>query len=79
MKKILVTRKLLKECEEKALKMFEELFLVQIASYDEAIKFVNEEMTEMISTLRIFETYQKIIQSNDMMNDQSVNTIGRVG
>ena len=38
-----------------------------------------EEMTEMISTLRIFETYQKIIQSNDMMNDQSVNTIGRVG
>ena len=38
-----------------------------------------KEMTEMISTLRIFETYQKIIQSNDNMNDQSVNTIGRVG
>ena len=29
---------------QKALKMFEELFLVQIASYDEAIKFVNEEI-----------------------------------
>ena len=38
-----------------------------------------EEMTEMISTLRIFETYQKMIQSIDTMNDQSVNTIGRVG
>ena len=38
-----------------------------------------EEMTEMISTLRVFESYQKIIQSIDMMNDQSVNTIGRVG
>ena len=42
------------------------------------VSTVNE-MTEMISTLRIFETYQKIIQSNDNMNDQSVNTIGRVG
>ena len=38
-----------------------------------------EEMTEMIGTVRIFETYQKIIQSIDSMNDQSVNTIGRVG
>ncbi len=38
-----------------------------------------EEMTEMIGTLRIFETYQKVIQSIDSMNDQSVNTIGRVG
>ena len=38
-----------------------------------------EEMTEMIGTLRIFETDQKIIQSIDSMNDQSVNTIGRVG
>jgi len=38
-----------------------------------------EEMTEMIGTLRIFESYQKIIQSIDSMNDQSVNTIGRVG
>jgi flagellar basal-body rod protein FlgF len=38
-----------------------------------------EEMTEMIGTLRIFESYQKVIQSIDSMNDQSVNTIGRVG
>lgn len=38
-----------------------------------------EEMAEMIGTLRIFETYQKMIQSIDSMNDQSVNTIGRVG
>jgi len=38
-----------------------------------------EEMTEMIGTLRLFETYQKIIQSIDSMDDQSVNTIGRVG
>lgn len=38
-----------------------------------------EEMTEMISTLRLFETYQKMIQSIDSMDDQSVNTIGRVG
>ena len=36
-------------------------------------------MAEMIGTLRIFETYQKMIQSIDTMNDQSVNTIGRVG
>ena len=38
-----------------------------------------EEMTEMVGTLRIFESYQKIIQSIDSMNDQSVNTIGSVG
>jgi flagellar basal-body rod protein FlgF len=38
-----------------------------------------EEMTEMISTVRMFETYQKMIQSIDSMDDQSVNTIGRVG
>ena len=38
-----------------------------------------EEMSEMIGTLRIFESYQKVIQSIDSMNDQSVNTIGRVG
>ena len=45
----------------------------------EKIEKVKEEMTEMIGTLRIFESYQKIIQSIDSMNDQSVNTIGRVG
>jgi flagellar basal-body rod protein FlgF len=38
-----------------------------------------EEMTEMVGTLRLFETYQKMIQSIDSMDDQSVNTIGRVG
>jgi flagellar basal-body rod protein FlgF len=38
-----------------------------------------EEMTEMLSTLRLFETYQKMIQAIDSMDDQSVNNIGRVG
>lgn len=38
-----------------------------------------EEMTEMLATLRLFETYQKMIQSIDSMDDQSVNNIGRVG
>jgi flagellar basal-body rod protein FlgF len=38
-----------------------------------------DEMTNMISTLRLFETYQKMIQSIDNMDDQSVNSIGRVG
>tara|TARA_B100000686_G_C16659251_1_gene899963 strand:+ start:322 stop:1113 length:792 start_codon:yes stop_codon:yes gene_type:complete len=38
-----------------------------------------DEMTNMISTLRLFETYQKMIQSIDSMDDQSVNNIGRVG
>jgi len=36
-------------------------------------------MTNMISTLRLFETYQKMIQSIDNMDDQAVNSIGRVG
>ena len=38
-----------------------------------------EEMTDMLATLRLFETYQKMIQSIDSMDDQSVNNIGRVG
>jgi flagellar basal-body rod protein FlgF len=38
-----------------------------------------DEMTNMISTLRLFETYQKMIQSIDNMDDQSVNSIGRIG
>lgn len=38
-----------------------------------------EEMTDMLATLRLFETYQKLIQSIDSMDDQSVNDIGRVG
>ena len=40
---------------------------------------VVEEMTDMLATLRLFETYQKMIQSIDSMDDQSVNDIGRVG
>lgn len=38
-----------------------------------------EEMTDMLATLRLFETYQKMIQSIDSMDDQSVNNIGRIG
>lgn len=38
-----------------------------------------EEMTDMMATLRLFETYQKMIQSIDSMDDQAVNNIGRVG
>ena len=38
-----------------------------------------DEMTNMISTVRLFEAYQKIIQSIDNMNEQSVNSIGRIG
>jgi flagellar basal-body rod protein FlgF len=38
-----------------------------------------DEMTNMISTLRLFETYQKMIQSIDNMDEQSVNSIGRIG
>jgi len=40
---------------------------------------VVEEMTDMLATLRLFETYQKMIQSIDSMDDQSVNDIGRIG
>ncbi|MBL7021559.1 MAG: hypothetical protein ISR86_13605 [Nitrospinaceae bacterium] len=38
-----------------------------------------EEMTDMLATLRLFETYQKMIQSIDSMDEQSANNIGRVG
>jgi len=37
-----------------------------------------EEMTNMITTLRAFEAYQKIIQSIDEADDQAVNAIGRL-
>jgi flagellar basal-body rod protein FlgG len=37
------------------------------------------EMTQMIETLRLFEAYQKIIQSIDEADDQSVNNLARVG
>lgn len=36
------------------------------------------EMTKMIETLRQLEAYQKIIQSIDEVNDQSVNNLGQV-
>ncbi|QPJ64443.1 MAG: flagellar basal-body rod protein FlgF [Candidatus Nitrohelix vancouverensis] len=38
-----------------------------------------EEMTDMISTMRAFEAYQKVIQAIDGADEQSVNNIGRVG
>lgn len=38
-----------------------------------------KEMTEMITTMRAFEAYQKIIQSIDEADDQAVNAIGRLG
>lgn len=38
-----------------------------------------QEMTEMITTLRAFEAYQKVIQSIDQADDLSVNTLGRIG
>jgi len=37
-----------------------------------------EEMTKMITTIRAFEAYQKVIQSLDEADDQAVNSIGRV-
>lgn len=39
---------------------------------------VIEEMTKMIETVRQLEAYQKIIQSIDEADEQSVNNIGRV-
>ena len=37
-----------------------------------------EEMTNMITAIRGFEAYQKVIQSLDEVDDQAVNSIGRV-
>ena len=37
-----------------------------------------EEMTKMITTIRAFEAYQKVIQTLDEADDQAVNAIGRV-
>ncbi len=39
---------------------------------------VIHEMTQMIETVRQLEAYQKIIQSIDEADDQSVNSLGRV-
>jgi flagellar basal-body rod protein FlgF len=37
-----------------------------------------EEMTKMITTLRAFEAYQKVIQAIDGADDLAVNSIGRI-
>ena len=37
-----------------------------------------EEMTNMITAIRGFEAYQKVVQSIDEADDQAVNSIGRV-
>jgi flagellar basal-body rod protein FlgF len=37
-----------------------------------------EEMTNMITAIRAFEAYQKVIQTLDEADDQAVNSIGRV-
>jgi flagellar basal-body rod protein FlgF len=39
---------------------------------------VIHEMTQMIETVRQLEAYQKIIQSIDEVDDQSINNLGRV-
>ncbi len=39
---------------------------------------VVDEMTRMITTSRTFEAFQKVIQSIDSANDQSINSIARV-
>lgn len=36
------------------------------------------EMTRMISAYRLFESYQKMMQAADEMNDKAVNELGRV-
>ena len=37
------------------------------------------EMTKMIETVRTFETYQKVIQTIDGIEERSVNSLGRIG
>ena len=37
-----------------------------------------EEMTNMITAIRAFEAYQKIIQTLDDADDKAVNSIGRI-
>ena len=37
-----------------------------------------EEMTNMITAIRAFEAYQKVVQSLDETDDHAVNSIGRV-
>lgn len=38
-----------------------------------------EEMTQMMSTMRAFEAYHKVIQAIDGLDDQAANTLGRIG
>ena len=38
-----------------------------------------DEMTKMIETVRAFETYQKVIQTIDSIDERSVNSLGRLG
>jgi flagellar basal-body rod protein FlgF len=38
-----------------------------------------DEMTKMIETVRAFETYQKVIQTIDGVDERSVNSLGRLG
>ena len=38
-----------------------------------------EEMVHMIDAVRSFETYQKVIQTIDQLDERAANTIGRVG
>lgn len=38
-----------------------------------------DEMTKMIETVRAFETYQKVIQTIDQVDERSVNSLGRIG
>ena len=38
-----------------------------------------DEMTKMIETVRAFETYQKVIQTIDSVDERAVNSLGRIG
>jgi flagellar basal-body rod protein FlgG len=39
---------------------------------------VIEEMVQMISSLRLFEASQKLLQAQDQMLDKAVNDVGRI-
>jgi flagellar basal-body rod protein FlgG len=38
-----------------------------------------QEMVHMIEAVRSFETYQKVIQTIDQLDERAANTIGRIG
>ena len=49
-------------------------------SSDDLIRgFIKDEMTKMIETVRAFESYQKVIQTIDQVDERSVNSLGRIG